>query len=57
MTVSARTGQQCPDCGADLDLAAAEEVGDLVDCPNCGAAFELVALEPFTLAPFLDEEK
>ncbi|MHB8312435.1 MAG: lysine biosynthesis protein LysW [Candidatus Dormibacteria bacterium] len=49
--------RECPDCGAELDLTEAEEVGDLVDCPNCGAAFEVVALEPFTLAPFVDEEK
>lgn len=49
--------EQCPDCGAQLDLSEAEEVGDLVDCPNCGAAFEVVALTPFTLVAFLDEEK
>jgi len=49
--------EECPDCGAQLDLAEAEEVGDLVDCPNCGAAFEVVALTPFTLVAFVDEEK
>lgn len=49
--------QSCPDCGADLELAGDEEVGGLVDCPNCGAVFEVVALGPFTLAPFVDEEK
>jgi len=49
--------KNCPDCGAELDLGEAEEIGDLVDCPNCGAAFELVSLLPLTLAPFEDEEK
>jgi len=49
--------ENCPDCGADLDLGDLEEIGDLVDCPNCGATFELVALAPLTLAPFEDEEK
>ena len=57
MAAAPERARECPDCGAELDLAEAEEVGDLVDCPNCGAAFELVALEPFTLAPFVDEEK
>ncbi|MHB1501555.1 MAG: lysine biosynthesis protein LysW [Candidatus Dormibacteria bacterium] len=57
MSNSPVIAQECPDCGAQLDLTEAEEVGDLVDCPNCGAAFELVALQPFTLAPFVDEEK
>lgn len=57
MAAAPDKARECPDCGDELDLAEAEEVGDLVDCPNCGAAFELVALEPFTLAPFVDEEK
>ncbi|MGH7608904.1 MAG: lysine biosynthesis protein LysW [Candidatus Dormibacteria bacterium] len=49
--------KDCPDCGSELDLSEAGEVGDLVDCPNCGATFELVALEPLTLTAFVDEEK
>ncbi len=49
--------RECPDCGAQLDVGEAEEVGDLVDCPNCGATFEVVGSDPLTLAPFEDEEK
>lgn len=49
--------KNCPDCGTQLDLEDAEEIGDLVDCSNCGATFELIALTPVTLAPFEDEEK
>ncbi|MHB8394576.1 MAG: lysine biosynthesis protein LysW [Candidatus Dormibacteria bacterium] len=57
MSADLARSEECPDCGAQLDLAEAEEVGDLVDCPNCGAAFEVVALTPFTLVAFVDEEK
>jgi lysine biosynthesis protein LysW len=57
LSVPAASAEECPDCGAQLDLTDVGAVGDLVDCPNCGAVFELVALAPFTLAPFVDEEK
>lgn len=49
--------RSCPDCGADLNPDQGPEVGDLLDCPNCGAVFEVVAVRPFTVAPFVDEEK
>ncbi len=52
-----QSGEDCPDCGAELDLSDAQAVGDLVDCPNCGATFELVAMSPLTLSAFVDEEK
>lgn len=57
MSAIGTLAENCPDCGAELDLGDLEEIGDLVDCPNCGATFELVALAPLTLAPFEDEEK
>ncbi|MGH7643280.1 MAG: lysine biosynthesis protein LysW [Candidatus Dormibacteria bacterium] len=57
MSATGTLAQNCPDCGAGLDLVDVEEIGDLVDCPNCGATFELVGLAPLTLQPFEDEEK
>jgi len=49
---------ECPECGAELDLPADAEVGEIVDCGTCGAELEVVSGEPVTLelAPELDED-
>lgn len=49
---------ECPECGADVELHADVEVGEIVDCGTCGAELEVTGEEPVTLepAPELDED-
>jgi alpha-aminoadipate carrier protein LysW len=48
----------CPECAADLDLAADVEEGEIVVCPDCGAELEVVSLDPLAveLAPEVEED-
>ena len=48
----------CPECAADLDLAADVEEGEIGVCPDCGAELEVVSLDPLAveLAPEVEED-
>jgi len=49
---------ECPECAADLALAADVEEGEIVVCPDCGAELEVMSLDPLTvdLAPEVEED-
>ena len=49
---------ECPECGAELDLAPDTEVAEIVVCPDCGVEWEVTSLDPITLelAPEVEED-
>jgi len=49
---------QCPECAAELELAADTEVGEIVICPDCGVELEVLSLDPLELglAPEVEED-
>ena len=49
---------QCPECAAELNLAADTEVGEILVCPDCGAELEVMSVDPFELdlAPEVEED-
>ncbi|GGM69061.1 alpha-aminoadipate carrier protein LysW [Halarchaeum rubridurum] len=49
---------ECPECGAELELAESVETGEIVDCGTCGAELEVTGEDPvmLDLAPELDED-
>ena len=48
----------CPECVAEIALAANTEVGEILVCPDCGVDLEVTSLEPATiqLAPMEQED-
>jgi len=48
----------CPECEAEIELAADTEVGEIIVCPDCGVDLEVMSLEPATiqLAPMEQED-
>jgi len=48
----------CPECEAQIELAADTEVGEIIVCPDCGVDLEVMSLEPATiqLAPMEQED-
>jgi len=48
----------CPECEAQVELAADTEVGEIIVCPDCGVDLEVTALEPAAaqLAPMEQED-
>ncbi len=48
----------CPECAADVALAADTMESEIVACPDRGAELEVVGLEPPTLAlaPEVEED-
>ncbi|MEI6777502.1 MAG: lysine biosynthesis protein LysW [Chloroflexales bacterium] len=40
----------CPECAADVTLAADTMESEIVACPDCGAELEVTSLTPPTLA-------
>jgi alpha-aminoadipate carrier protein LysW len=48
----------CPECAADVPLAPAVEVGEILVCPECGVDLEVTGLDPATvvLAPMEEED-
>lgn len=48
----------CPECGAELELDPATEVGEIVVCPDCGVDLEVTGLSPaeVALAPMEAED-
>jgi len=47
---------ECPECGAQLDLASAVQ-GEIVQCEDCGAELEVMSLEPLLLELAPEEEE
>ncbi len=48
----------CPECGAEFELEAGVEVGEIVVCPECGVDLEVTSLKPpaVDLAPMEEED-
>ena len=48
----------CPECEAQIELAADTEVGEIIVCSDCGVDLEVIALDPATveLAPMEQED-
>jgi len=49
---------QCLECGAELELDADVEEGEILVCPDCGVELEVTGLDPGTveLAPEVEED-
>ncbi len=48
---------ECPECGAEIELAGDTIVHEIVVCPDCGTELEVIDLDPPTLAHAPDEEE
>lgn len=48
----------CPECAADVALAADTMESEIVACPDCGAELEVTSIDPLTLAlaPEVEED-
>jgi alpha-aminoadipate carrier protein LysW len=48
----------CPECEAEVTLAANTEVGEILVCPDCGVDLEVTSLNPalVELAPMEQED-
>jgi len=55
--MSTATKAQCPECGADVNLAADVEKGEIVPCADCGAELEVVERDPAGLRLAPEEEE
>lgn len=49
---------QCPECGAQVNLAEDVEQGEIVPCADCGAELEVIERNPpeLRLAPEEEED-
>ena len=48
---------KCPECEADVKLAADVEKGEIVPCADCGAELEVVERNPVELKLAPEEEE
>jgi alpha-aminoadipate carrier protein LysW len=48
---------KCPECEADVKLAADVEKGEIVPCADCGAELEVVERDPVQLRLAPEEEE
>jgi alpha-aminoadipate/glutamate carrier protein LysW len=48
---------QCPECGAQVNLAGDVERGEIVPCGDCGAELEVVDRDPVELRLAPEEEE
>jgi alpha-aminoadipate carrier protein LysW len=48
---------KCPECAADVKLAADVEKGEIVPCGDCGAELEVVETDPVQLRLAPEEEE
>ena len=39
----------CPECAADVTIAAAAVENEIVPCSDCGAELEITSLDPLTV--------
>ena len=48
----------CPECEAEIELAAGTETGEIIVCPDCGVDLEVTSLDPAAveLAPMEQED-
>ncbi len=48
----------CPECEAEINLAAGTEVGEIIVCPDCGVDLEVTGIAPAVveLAPMEQED-
>jgi alpha-aminoadipate/glutamate carrier protein LysW len=48
----------CPECEAQIMLAAGTETGEIIVCPDCGVDLEVMSAEPAVvqLAPMEQED-
>lgn len=58
MTTSSTPAAECPECAADVELAADVFLHEIVPCPDCGVELEVLELEPpeLDLAPEVEED-
>lgn len=51
-------GANCPECDANVALAADVMEGEIVTCAECGAELEVVSVNPpeLALAPEVEED-
>lgn len=47
----------CPECGAEVALAADTVEGEILPCPECGAELEVRELSPVRLELAPEEEE
>ncbi|GAC1481308.1 MAG: lysine biosynthesis protein LysW [Candidatus Dormibacteria bacterium] len=47
----------CPECEAQVKLAANTEKGEIVPCADCGAELEVIELDPAQLRLAPEEEE
>ncbi|HNT29877.1 MAG TPA: lysine biosynthesis protein LysW [bacterium] len=47
----------CPDCEADIPVAADVHADDIISCPACGAELLITAVEPQLAYKLIEEEK
>lgn len=40
----------CPDCGYEIDLGPAPEIGESVTCPECWAYLIITSLDPLQMS-------
>jgi alpha-aminoadipate carrier protein LysW len=48
---------KCPECAADVKLAADVEKGEIVPCADCGAELEVIERDPVELRLAPEEEE
>lgn len=48
---------ECPECAAEIELAADAIVGEIVVCPDCGMELEVVSLDPPAVDAAPEEEE
>lgn len=47
----------CPECAAEITLAADTLPGEIIQCPDCGVELEVMSLDPVTLDLAPEEEE
>lgn len=48
---------ECIVCGAQFELPADTEQGEIIECPECGSELEVVSIDPIELAQAPEEEE
>jgi len=48
---------ECPECGAEVELAEDTIAHEIVVCPDCGLELEVISLDPPTVEEAPEEEE